>query len=100
EVHAEALPRLSEEISESTAEGPIEDKPVPHTAAESEQDGAQSLVGRLTSTPPTSPARARIPTALPYQSAAWWRPMRLTRYPATTAGIANAREARRKTAAS
>ena len=34
EVHAEALPRLSEEISESTAEGPIEDKPVPHTAAE------------------------------------------------------------------
>jgi predicted PurR-regulated permease PerM len=34
EVHAEALPRLSEEISEAAAEGPIEDKPVPHTAAE------------------------------------------------------------------
>lgn len=34
EVHAEALPRLSEEISEATAEGPIEDKPVPHTAGE------------------------------------------------------------------
>jgi predicted PurR-regulated permease PerM len=34
EVHAEALPRLSEEISESTEEGPIEDKPVPHTAGE------------------------------------------------------------------
>jgi predicted PurR-regulated permease PerM len=33
EVHAEALPRLSEEISETTEEGPIEDKPVPHTAA-------------------------------------------------------------------
>jgi predicted PurR-regulated permease PerM len=33
EVHAEALPRLSEEISESTAEG-IEDKPVPHAAGE------------------------------------------------------------------
>jgi len=32
EVHAEALPRLSEEISESAEEGPIEDKPVPHTA--------------------------------------------------------------------
>jgi putative heme transporter len=31
EVHAEALPRLSEEISEA-GEGPIEDKPVPHTA--------------------------------------------------------------------
>ena len=29
EVHAEALPRLSEQISE---EGPIEDKPVPHVA--------------------------------------------------------------------
>ena len=35
EVHAEALPRLSEEISETTAEGPIEDKPVPHTEGES-----------------------------------------------------------------
>ena len=34
EVHAEALPRLSEEISEATEEGPIEDKPVPHTAGE------------------------------------------------------------------
>jgi predicted PurR-regulated permease PerM len=34
EVHAEALPRLSEEISEAAAEGPIEDKPVPHTADE------------------------------------------------------------------
>jgi predicted PurR-regulated permease PerM len=34
EVHAEALPRLSEEISETAADGPIEDKPVPHTASE------------------------------------------------------------------
>jgi predicted PurR-regulated permease PerM len=34
EVHAEALPRLSEEISETAEEGPIEDKPVPHTASE------------------------------------------------------------------
>jgi len=34
EVHAEALPRLSQEISEAAAEGPIEDKPVPHTAGE------------------------------------------------------------------
>jgi predicted PurR-regulated permease PerM len=34
EVHAAALPRLSEEISEVAAEGPIEDKPVPHTAAD------------------------------------------------------------------
>src|SRR5438445_525661 len=33
-VHAEGLPRLSEEISESAEEGPIEDKPVPHTAGE------------------------------------------------------------------
>src|SRR3989441_9613079 len=33
-VRAEALPRLSEEISESAEEGPIEDKPVPHTASE------------------------------------------------------------------
>jgi predicted PurR-regulated permease PerM len=32
EVHAEALPRLSEEISEAAQEGPIEDKPVPHIA--------------------------------------------------------------------
>jgi predicted PurR-regulated permease PerM len=32
EVHAEALPRLSEEISEAAEEGPIEDKPVQHTA--------------------------------------------------------------------
>jgi putative heme transporter len=31
EVHAEALPRLSEEISEAAEEGPLEDKPVPHT---------------------------------------------------------------------
>src|SRR5712691_12433874 len=30
EVHGEALPRLSEEISEAAEEGPIEDKPVPH----------------------------------------------------------------------
>ena len=34
EVHAEALPRLSEEIGEAAEEGPIEDKPVPHTARE------------------------------------------------------------------
>jgi predicted PurR-regulated permease PerM len=34
EVHAEALPRLSEEISEAAEEGPLEDKPVPHTAGE------------------------------------------------------------------
>jgi predicted PurR-regulated permease PerM len=34
EVHAEALPRLSEEISESAEEGPILDKPVPHVAGE------------------------------------------------------------------
>jgi putative heme transporter len=34
EVHAEALPRLSEEISETAADGPIEDKPVPHAAGE------------------------------------------------------------------
>jgi predicted PurR-regulated permease PerM len=34
EVDAEALPRLSEEISETAEEGPIEDKPVPHTAGE------------------------------------------------------------------
>ena len=34
EVHAEALPRLSEEISEAAVEGPLEDKPVPHTARE------------------------------------------------------------------
>jgi predicted PurR-regulated permease PerM len=34
EVHAEALPRLSEEISEAAEEGPLEDKPVPHTARE------------------------------------------------------------------
>jgi predicted PurR-regulated permease PerM len=32
EVHAEALPRLSEEISEAAHEGPLEDNPVPHTA--------------------------------------------------------------------
>jgi putative heme transporter len=32
EVHAAALPRLSQEISEAAEEGPIEDKPVPHTA--------------------------------------------------------------------
>jgi predicted PurR-regulated permease PerM len=32
EVHAEALPRLSEEISEAAGEGPIVDTPVPHTA--------------------------------------------------------------------
>ena len=34
EVHAEALPRLSEEISETAEEGPLEDKPVPHAAGE------------------------------------------------------------------
>jgi predicted PurR-regulated permease PerM len=34
EVHAEALPRLSEEISEAAEEGPIVDKPVPHTAGQ------------------------------------------------------------------
>jgi len=34
EVHAEALPRLSEEISEAAEEGPIDDKPVPHIVAE------------------------------------------------------------------
>ena len=34
EVHAEALPRLSEEISEAAGEGPIEDEPAPHTASE------------------------------------------------------------------
>jgi predicted PurR-regulated permease PerM len=34
EVHAEALPRLSEEISEAAEEGPIEDKPVPHVASD------------------------------------------------------------------
>ena len=35
EVHAEALPRLSEEISETAEEeGPIEDKPVPHAASD------------------------------------------------------------------
>jgi putative heme transporter len=34
EVHAEALPRLSEEISEAADEGPIDDEPVPHTAGE------------------------------------------------------------------
>src|SRR2546421_529965 len=34
EVHAEALPRLSEEISEAAEEVPLEDKPVPHTAGE------------------------------------------------------------------
>jgi predicted PurR-regulated permease PerM len=34
EVHAENLPRLSEEISEAAEEGPIVDEPVPHTAGE------------------------------------------------------------------
>jgi len=34
EVHAEALPRLSQEISEAAEEGPLEDKPVPHTAGD------------------------------------------------------------------
>jgi predicted PurR-regulated permease PerM len=34
EVHAEALPRLSEEISEAAEEGPIVDKPVPHIAGD------------------------------------------------------------------
>ena len=36
EVHAEALPRLSEEISEASEDGPIVDKPVPHTTGEGE----------------------------------------------------------------
>jgi predicted PurR-regulated permease PerM len=34
EVHAEALPRLSEEIAESSDEGPLVEKPVPHTAGD------------------------------------------------------------------
>jgi predicted PurR-regulated permease PerM len=34
EVHAEALPRLSEEIAEAAEEGPMVDKPVPHTSGE------------------------------------------------------------------
>src|SRR5207245_1258675 len=34
EVHAGALPRLSEDISEVNEEGPIVEKPVPHTAGE------------------------------------------------------------------
>ena len=34
EVQAETLPRLSEEIAETATEGPIEEKPVPHTAGE------------------------------------------------------------------
>jgi predicted PurR-regulated permease PerM len=34
EVHPEALPRLSEEISEAATEGPIEDQPVPHVAGD------------------------------------------------------------------
>src|SRR5260370_23799828 len=34
EVHAEALPRLSEEISEAAEEGPIVDKPLPHIAGD------------------------------------------------------------------
>jgi predicted PurR-regulated permease PerM len=34
EVHAEALPRLSEEIGEAAEEGPLEDRPVPHTAGD------------------------------------------------------------------
>lgn len=34
EVHPEALPRLSEEISETEEEGPIDDKPVPHAASD------------------------------------------------------------------
>ena len=34
EVHAEALPRLSEEISEAAEEGPIENKPVHHVAGD------------------------------------------------------------------
>ena len=34
QVQAGALPRLSEEISESAEDGPIEEKPVAHTAAE------------------------------------------------------------------
>jgi predicted PurR-regulated permease PerM len=34
EVHAEALPRLSEEIGEAAEEGAIEDKPVPHVVGD------------------------------------------------------------------
>ena len=34
QVHAQALPRLSEEIREVAEEGPIEDQPVPHTAGD------------------------------------------------------------------
>ena len=34
EVHAEALPRLSEEISEAAEEGPLGDKPLPRAAGE------------------------------------------------------------------
>ena len=34
EVHAEALPRLSEEIGEAAEEGPLVDRPVPHTAGD------------------------------------------------------------------
>jgi predicted PurR-regulated permease PerM len=36
QVQAESLPRLSEEIAEAAGEGPIEAKPVPHTAGEEE----------------------------------------------------------------
>jgi hypothetical protein len=33
-VHAEALPRLSEEIGEVAQEGPLENNPVPHVAGD------------------------------------------------------------------
>ncbi|TMD16590.1 MAG: AI-2E family transporter [Chloroflexi bacterium] len=36
QVEAESLPRLSEEIAEAAGEGPIAEKPVPHTAGEEE----------------------------------------------------------------
>ena len=36
QVQAESLPRLSEEIAEAAGEGPIAEKPVPHTAGEEE----------------------------------------------------------------
>ena len=46
---------------------------------------------RFTLNVPTRPPSARIPTAPPYQRAASWSPMRVTRYPAITAGSAKDR---------
>jgi predicted PurR-regulated permease PerM len=40
QVEAESLPRLSEEIAEAASEGPIEEKPVPHTAGEGDRKTA------------------------------------------------------------